>query len=151
MANEDAPIINIMTYRLPKDLSKPIYNEFQSRYQEARRIVDRYAKYQSLKQDMDVVEVLLALSIFYNRIIVNLDAATKFYGLVIQNENANAVRIGTYILNAEEIRIIQNIIISYQKLMRRYALNESLWNYQLTIEFLQQLINLKSNEDGRGN
>jgi hypothetical protein len=148
---DETPIINIMTHRLPRELSRPIYNEFQNRYQEAVRIIEKYAKYQVLKDDLDVVEVLLALSIFYNRVIVNLDAATKFYGLVTHNDATSAVRIGTYILNADEIHIIQGILISYQKLMRRYEIDEFLWNYTLTIEFLQRLINLKSIDDGRGN
>ena len=148
---EESPIINIMTHRLPRELSRPIYNEFHNRYQESLRIIEKYPKYQVLKDDLDVVEVLLALSIFYNRIIVNLDAATKFYGLVTRNEVTNAVRIGAYILNADEIHVIQSIIMSYQKLMRRYEINEFLWNYTLTIEFLQQLINYKSIDDGRGN
>jgi hypothetical protein len=150
MAGE-TPIINIITHRLPRELSRPIYNEFQNRFQESVRIIEKYAKYQVLKDDLDVVEVLLALSIFYNRVIVNLDAVTKFYGLVTRNEVVSAVRIGTYILNADEIHIIQSILISYQKLMRRYEIDEFLWNYTLTIEFLQRLINLKSIDDGRGN
>lgn len=150
MKNE-TPIINIITHRLPRELSRPIYNEFQNRFQEAVRIISKYEKYKLLENDLDVVEVLLALSIFYNRVIVNLDAATKFYGLVTRNDLASAVRIGTYILNNDEIHIIQKILISYQKLMHRYGINDFLWNYTLTIEFLQRIISLKSNDDGQTN
>ncbi len=138
-----------MTYRLPRELSRPMYNEFNYRFQEAKRVITRYEDYQTLRQDLDVVEVLLAMSIFYNRVLVNLDAATKFFGRVTINQRADAIKIGNYILNAEEVRNINRIIMSYQKLMRRYRLDDSLWNYQLTIEFLRRLINIKA-IDNRG-
>lgn len=149
MANDPVPIINIMTYRLPRELSRPIYTEFQSRFSEAKRIIERYLKYQLLQDDLDLVELLLAMSIFHNRILVNLDAATKFYGLVMKSNRADGVKIGSYILNKQEVTLIQGILINNRKILRKYDMDESLFNYQLTIDFLQKLIDLKTALNGR--
>lgn len=138
-----------MTFKLPSELSRPIYSEFDSRFKEAKRVISRYDNYQSLRDDLDVVENLLALSVFYNRVIVNLDSATKFFGRVTNTQQAIGVKIGNYILNNDEILIVRRVILSYQKLMRNYNLVDSMWNYQLTIDFLKTLIRLKDSHNDR--
>jgi hypothetical protein len=149
MKNEEVPIINIMTSRLPRELSRPIYSEFQSRYSEAVRVIEGYDKYRLLQKDLDLVELLLAMSIFHNRVLTNLDAATKFYGLVIKSGKAEGIKIGRYVLNQDEINVIQGILINNRKILRKYNMDDSLFNYQLTIDFLQKLINLKTILDGQ--
>jgi hypothetical protein len=149
MSDNKIPIINIFTYKLPKALSKPIYNEFQNRFKEAIRIIDGYPKYRILKEEVESVELLLALSIFYNRIIANLDSAIKFYGTVIQNSEADSIAIGSYNLNSSEIKRIQSLIILYQKLINKYGITEKLWSYSNTVDFLRNLINIKEKDDER--
>jgi hypothetical protein len=60
-------IINIFTYKLPKHLARPMYSEFTSRFSESMRLIEGYPKYTILKDDLETVELLLALSIFTNK------------------------------------------------------------------------------------
>ena len=147
MMSENTPIINIFTYKLPKHLAKPMYTEFNNRYSEAIRIIDGYPKYNILKDDLATVELLLALSIFYKQVIANLDAATKFHGLVMRTQQADCISIGSYDLTSEEVMKIQSLISFFNRIASKYQVYDSLWNYSLTLDFLQRLINIKSYPD----
>ncbi|RZK27020.1 MAG: hypothetical protein EOO43_00955 [Flavobacterium sp.] len=148
MNDKQIPIINIFTYKLPKRLSQPIYKDFEYRYKEALAIIIGYPKYAALKDELPTVELLLALSIFYNHIIANLDAAVTFHGLVTREDNVQGIRMGSYILNADEIRKLQSVIRFYHELMEKYNLSSSLWNYRLTLDFVQKLIIIKTRDNG---
>lgn len=142
-------IISIFTYRLPKELAIPIFSEFESRKNEAGRIISNYPRYSALTNSLDTVELLLALSIFYKRVLCNLDAAFKFRGMVANNSSSEVVRIGSYKLTYAEANRLQSLLISYRKIMAKYRLKDELWNYDLTIEFLRILIDLKKVDDAR--
>ncbi len=98
----ETPIINILTYKLPFELTNQIYNEFQNRLKEATFLIDTYKTYNPLKENIKTVELFLSLSIFHRRVITNLDGAVKFYETVIKNGQTDTVRIGNYNLTANE-------------------------------------------------
>jgi hypothetical protein len=149
MAGENTPIINIITSKLRGELSIPIYNEFTWRFREVQQLISNYEHYTPLKQHQDIVEYLLALSIFHNHVIANLDGAEKFYGNVTRQQKAEAITIGKYKLDAEEVRKIRSTIIAYDKLLMKFGLNRDISNYQRTTEFLSKLIRLKKYDDER--
>jgi hypothetical protein len=149
MAEENTPIINIITSKLRGELSIPIYNEFSWRFREVQRLINNYEYYNPLKQYQDIVEYLLALSIFHNHVIANLDGAEKFYGNVTRQQIAKAVTIGKYKLDAEEVRKIRSTIFAYDQLLRKFGLSHDISNYQRTTEFLSKLIRLKNLDDER--
>ena len=139
-----SPIINILTYKLHFELTKQIYNEYQSRYKEAQFLIDSYKTYQPLKGNMKTVELLLALSIFHKRVITNLDAAVKFYGNVNRISQAETIKIGTYDLTGEEKNRMLAITMSYETLIKNFSIPPSLMDYNETKDFLKNLIRLKS-------
>lgn len=142
-------IISIFTYRLPKELAIPIFSEFENRKNEASRIISGYPRYSALLDSLETVELLLALSIFYKRVLCNLDAAVKFRGMVANNSATEIVRIGSYKLSYDEANKLQSLSISYRKIMSKYRLKDKLWNYNLTVEFLMAIIELKKMDDTR--
>ena len=99
---KETPIINILTYRLPYELTNQIYNEFQSRLREANILIEKYHTYRVLKNDLKTVELILSLSIFHKRVIANLDAAVKFYGTVCHKSQADTISIGNYKLQEKK-------------------------------------------------
>ena len=117
-------------------------------------MINRYPRFRVLSQDIEAVEYLLALSIFYNHVIVNLDGAEKFFGRVTSNQQIEGISIGSYQLNSEEVHRIRGVVIGYQKLLRRFDLGDNLGNYQRTYEFLNILISRKqldnAREEGQG-
>lgn len=144
---KDTPIINILTYRLPFELTNQIYNEFQNRFRDANYLIDNYKTYQPLKGSLKTVELFLSLSIFHRRIITNLDGAVKFYGTVTKKGETDTIRIGSYNLTGDEKNKLLAIVLNYQKLLDRFSVPPAVMEYYETREFLKKLIALKSNLD----
>lgn len=66
--------------RLPATITKPICREYDWRKIEIQRVwVGGYERYLVLKPYESTIDSLLALSIFYRNIVVNLDGASDFY------------------------------------------------------------------------
>lgn len=144
---KDTPIINILTYRLPFELTNQIYNEFQNRYRDANYLIDNYKTYQPLKDNLKTVELFLSLSIFHRRIITNLDGAVKFYGTVTKKGETDTIRIGSYNLTGDEKNKLLAVVLNYQKLLDRFSIPSTVMEYYETREFLKKIIVLKSNLD----
>lgn len=142
--SEKTPIINILTYKLPFDISNQIYNEYQSRIREALYLIENYKTYRVLEKDIKTVELLLALSIFYKRIIANFDAAVKFYGTVSKMSNADTIKIGSYNLTGNEKNKLLAVVLNYKRILKKYSIQPFVMEYNETRNFLKNLITLKS-------
>jgi hypothetical protein len=143
---KETPIINIFTYGLPYKLANQIYKEYDSRLREAIFIITESKRYASLKDSMQTVELLLALSIFDKRVISNLQAGVKFYSTVSSYSESETIQIGTYRLTGEEKNKLLGVIINYNTILKNYGLTEGLTNYSVTKDFLLYLVNLKRDE-----
>jgi hypothetical protein len=149
MLKSKTNIINIICYRLPKDISNQIRNEYDSRFKEASYLIENFSYYKQLRKDSKLIEILLSLSIFHKRFITNLDAASKFYTTVNRTSQAEAIRIGNYNLTSEENRKIYAILMMYRELRQRFGLYDSVFEYYETKQFLRQIVNLKNNRGNR--
>ena len=134
------PIINILTYNLPYKLANQLYNEYQSRISEAKYIIDISERYQPLYKHLDVVELLLALTIFHKRVIANMDAAVKFHGTISSYSDTDTIKIGSYNFTGDEKNKILGLTINYYKLREKYGLYPDLNDYELTKEFLVKVL-----------
>lgn len=141
--DQSIPIIRIMCYGLPYDLSNQMFNEFESRHKDALYLIKTYAFYIPIRNNLKTVELLLALSIFHKRVIANLDSAIKFHGSVTSHSNATAVRIGSYSLDIAERNRIQSVILNYRSLIRKYSLPANFFEYIETKEFIRKIVHLK--------
>jgi len=144
MSQEKTPIINILTAGTPYKLANQIYNEFQNRFKEAKYFIDNLSWYSELSEDIETVELLLALSIFHKRVVANLDGAVKFYGTVTETGKTDTISIGSYDLNNEEKNKILGLLINYRKLIQRFGIDESFMDYYHTKDFLKKVKYLKS-------
>jgi DNA-binding protein YbaB len=142
---KESPIINILTYKLDFTLSRQIFNEYQSRLKEATYLIDNYNTYHTLKANMKTVEIVLALSIFHKRVIANLDAAVKFYGIVNKISRSETIKMGSYALTGQEKNKLLGVTMSYEQLIKKFSISPSLMDYNETKDFLKKLIALKSN------
>lgn len=143
---KETPIINIFTYGLPYKLANQIYKEYESRLREAVFIITESKRYETLKDSMKTVELLLALSIFDKRVISNLQAGVKFYSTVSSYSESETIQIGAYKLTGEEKNKLLGVIINYNNILKSYGLTEGLTNYSATKDFLLYLVNLKRDE-----
>jgi hypothetical protein len=137
-------IINILTYKLPYDLAKQVYNEYQDRYKEMDFIIKNSRKYNILERNIGTVEALLALSVFHKRVISNLDAAVKFHKRVTNASDAKSIRIGSYEFTGEEKNRVLSVVISFNQLLSKFKIHPILFDYHLTKDFLDKVRFFKS-------
>lgn len=139
---EQSSIINILTYRLPGNVTRPIYLEYNSRRRELERIwANPENNYQMLQNYVTTIEVLLAISIFYRHIMGHMNGAVSFYKSVNRNssdtENECAIKIGETILDSKQQRLLLSAVIKFGQIQEKYQLESVFFEYSETIQFLR--------------
>lgn len=129
--------------RLPREISNPMYNEYYNRLKEINYILENRNTYKHLIQYRKTIELILSLSIFYKRVIANMDAATKFAGTVFNNSPATAIKIGTYNLTGTEKNRITAIVMNYNSLIKNYSLSHDILATSETKDLIKKIKNLK--------
>lgn len=129
--------------RLPREISNPMYNEYYNRLKEINYILENRDAYRHLIQYRKTVELILSLSIFYKRVIANMDAATKFAGTVFNNSPATAIKIGIYNLTGSEKHRITAIVMNYNSLIEKYSLSHDILATAETKDLIKKIKNLK--------
>lgn len=138
-------MIEKFTENTPYRLSQQLIYEYNIRINDVNHFVSgNYDFYASLKKDIETIELLLALTIFYKRVLTNFESATKFSGRVVFNSNADSIQLGTYLLDAKEILRIKKTILLFNNIMEKYSIPPDLFNYTETKEFLRKVKNLKN-------
>ncbi len=129
--------------RLPREISNPMYNEYYSRLKEINFIIVNRDAYKHLLQYKKTIELILSLSIFYKRVIANMDAATKFAGTVFSNSSAIAIKIGSYNLTGSEKNRIIAVVMNYNSLTQKYSLTNDLLATSETKDLIKKIKDLK--------
>ena len=137
--------------RLPREISNPMYNEYYNRLKEINYILENRDAYKPLLQYKKTIELILSLSIFYKRVIANMDAATKFAGTVFSNSSAIAIKIGSYDLTGSEKNRIIAVVMSYNSLTEKYSLTNDLLATMETKDLIKKIKDLKWQLDNNEN
>lgn len=137
--------------RLPREISNPMYNEYYNRLKEINFILENRDAYKHLLQYKKTIELILSLSIFYKRVIANMDAATKFAGTVFSNSSAIAIKIGSYDLTGSEKNRIIAVVMSYNSFTEKYSLTNDLLATMETKDLIKKIKDLKWQLDNNEN
>src|SRR5690606_16137345 len=133
-------MINTFTENLPYRLSEQMIIEYNKRLSDVNHFVSgKYDYYVHLKVDIESIQMLLALSIFYKRVLTNFDSATKFSSRVVLKSEAEAIQLGTYELSSKEIFKLNKTVITFRKLLEDYSIPIGLFEYLETKEFLRKV------------
>ena len=149
-------MINTFTENLPYRLSEQIIIEYNKRLSDINHFVSgKYDYYANLKEDIASIQMLLALSIFYKRVLTNFDSATKFSSRVVLKSEAKSIQLGTYELSSKEIFKLNKVVITFRKLLEEYSIPVEMFEYLETKEFLRKVKKYKdyldhSNNDKNG-
>lgn len=138
MDNQEIQIINIICHKLPYKIANAVFHEFEDRNREVKRILE-YPLYNHLKDVTSTIEMLLAITIFYKRVLSNIDGVEKFYNRVTSISNTNVVAIGEYKLTKDENDRINAMTISFFKVCSRYNVHQNLFDYTETLEFVRKI------------
>lgn len=137
--------------RLPREISNPMYNEYYNRLKEINYILENRDAYKHLLQYKKTIELILSLSIFYKRVIANMNAATKFAGTVFSNSSAISIKIGSYDLTGSEKNRIIAVVMNYNLLIEKYSLTNDILTTTETRDLLKKIKNLKWQLDNNEN
>jgi hypothetical protein len=133
-------MIRIFTQYLPYRLSDQMIIEYDRRLADIKHFISgKYDYYTPLRDDIETIQMLLALSIFHKRVLSNFESATKFTSRVVLNSQADSVQIGTYDLSSKEIFKLNKTVITFRKLMQDYTIPLNLFEYLETKEFLKKV------------
>lgn len=133
-------MIQLFTENLPYKLSEQMTFEYNRRLSDINYFISgRYDYYAHLKKDIETIQLLLALSIFYKRVLSNFDSATKFTSRVVFKSEAVSVQLGTYDLSAKEIFKLNKTVLTFKTLMEEYSIPLGLFEYLETKELLRKI------------
>ena len=79
MHEETAKLLDKFCSPLKFDLSRKIRSEFEGRLKEIQWLVSNRESFSILENDIEVLEIILLLTVYYKRVVTSLDSATKFY------------------------------------------------------------------------
>lgn len=138
---QQPPIINILTYGLPGNVTRPIYLEYNSRRRELDRIwANPDNNYRMLQDFVPTVEALLAISLFYRHVMGHMQGATSFYKSVNQKigkEGECAIKVGKTVLDGEQQRHLLSALITFGRIQDKYQLAPNFFEYSETIQFVR--------------
>lgn len=133
-------LLNIFCFELPGYLTKPMYQEFDSRKTQIENIWAKgYQEYMPLREYEHVVDMLLALCIFYRYVLGNMIGASNFYDYLnhIDKEKDCGIRCGKFKLDHEQYNKLLSIAISFNKIREKYQLTDRFFEFQDTLGFLR--------------
>jgi len=143
-------VIDEFTTHLPGKLSELVTREFQYRHGEVNYMIQNYDQFKELYGDRETIKTLLSLSIFYKRVISNIDSAEKFSGRIF-NADGEAITIGRYVLDKKQSFRISRFVLTFRRLLTDYSISpEVLFNYQDTWEFLKKIKQYKQDISNQG-
>lgn len=138
---ENTPILDKLTYKLPGSVTRPIYLEYSSRRKEIDRI---WAKpdnnYKVLQKYESTVEALLSVSIFYRHVLGHIEGAASFYTSINRRGGTDkecAIRIGKSVYDQEQQRHILAAVLSFSDFQEKYQLGPWFYEYSDIVQFLK--------------
>lgn len=135
MHEETAKLLDKFCSPLKFDLSRKIRSEFEGRLKEIQWLVSNRESFSILENDIEVLEIILLLTVYYKRVVTSLDSATKFYTRVSKIDNSEGIQIGKFNYNHEQNYRLLGVIISFKKLIEVYRLPPYIFEYIETRDF----------------
>ena len=141
-------MITLFTKHLPYKLGQQLKIEYDIRANEIIFLTsDKIEQYHYLQKNLKTINLLLALSIFYKRVVCNFESANKFTSRVVINSNADSIKLGSYDFTSKEIFGLRRTILEFDKLLEKYSISPYLFDYTDTIIFLRKIKSYKTNLD----
>lgn len=135
-------VIKILTFKLNYDTANLIFNEYQDRLREMNYLLDNYKYYKNLIGKRKAIETLLALSIFYKRLIANFEGFLDFSNTLHRNQ-VNQISIGNKKFDKKELTALYFIHKDFLEMMEKFNVSYSLFDYNETKEFLKNIIDYR--------
>lgn len=137
-------MIETFTNYIPFKESQQMKYEFNLRMNDIKYLISgKFDFYAILKNDTEIIEMLLSMSIFYKRVLTNFESANKFSSRVIYRDEAKAIQLGGYELTKKEIYRLQLAVREFRSLSEKFSIPQNVYQYSETKEFLRNVRNFK--------
>ena len=132
-------MIKLFCKGLPWNLSQLLYAEYQNRLKEFRFLLENFPNKYRWIEDHEPVELILAMSIFYRRVIAQFDAAKDFTVSLLKRSECVGVSFGQFTLDENQADSLSKIVNGFSYLLYKFGLDEDLFDYDDVEGFLIQL------------
>ena len=143
---QTASLLNILTYKLPGIVTRPLFIEYNNRLREIDNILAwEESCYRALVDYQTVVELLLALSLFYRHVLGHIQGATSFYKTVNSRngrDKESAIKVGKYVLDKVQQNHLLAAVITFNEIQTKYQLYSGFYEFSETSQFLKNCKNL---------
>ncbi len=140
-------MIKLFCKGLPYKISKQLYSEFDIRKKDAYYLMKNIEKYKTLRPDSDLVELIIAMSIFYKRVISNLESFSTFSdNIFLLNKECKVINIGKYFHSKTNNSELKNIIKPFYAICSKYDICVSMFDYLETKELLRGIISKRQSK-----
>jgi hypothetical protein len=130
---------------LPGPLKREILYEYKNRVSDLKytlgKKLDTY-----WEKDIEILEELLFLGIFYRRIIAPIYGTSQFSYTLIRDLKMNGLKIGSRKLSETETDKLYHIYKKFKSILNEYNLPIELFEYDTTEEFLNNVQKIKELE-----
>lgn len=131
-------MINLFTRKLPKDLSRILYFEYQRFHQSLKQLCSSEWRNVSESQ-FELLEILLGMAVFYNLVLKELESAASFSHQMTKRD-VPAIQIGSYLLDASEAKKIRKAVRHFHFMMSDFGIEETMFDFSDAKTFLKKNI-----------
>ena len=117
-------MIKLFTVKLPLQLRKEVYFEYQRKHNELSKIIKSTDRFHNFKYMQESIELILACAVFYNRVVRPLESARRCI-LKIAKRGVASIQMGSYSLSQNEAEQMNIIVNSYRGIMQNFGLKFS--------------------------
>ncbi len=150
-SDQKTPLINILTYKLPVAVTKPLFAEYNNRLREIANIWSwKKSAYLVLKEYEPVIESLLAMTLFYRHVLGHIQGANTFYKTVNLHCEVGgecSISIGKTVLDKKQQRRLDALLISFNQIQDKYQIYPAFYEFSETAQFLKNCKDLLSVRD----
>jgi hypothetical protein len=129
-------MISLFTKRLPRDLSRGLYFEYQKFSRDLKFLLGQKFTQVSDYQ-FELLKILLAMGVFYNYVLMQLDGAYTFLNQM-KDYNVGSVIIGSYKLDNAEKKRIGKALSHFKHILRKFNIELDIFEFSDTETFLNK-------------
>lgn len=131
-------MIKLFCKGLPRNLSNSLFNEYNNLEKELKFLINTYYNRYKWTQDInfEYFQIFLALSVFYRRVIAQLDSAVDFSRRFLFSDDIKGFRMGNYLFTDSESQKLKVLITDFVSFCCKYKINVYLFDFDNVSQFL---------------
>ncbi len=118
-------MITLFTKQIHPTLRKELFLDYQRNKDQLSRILKKYPdRFFYLEKDSDVTEIILAGTVFYNRVIKQMESARRTFRKAV-SKNITAIQMGQYQLTSSDVTHMKKVSGDFHRLFNNFGVNIS--------------------------